>query len=223
MSEVLGGTSVAAQFARRVQPVEQLAGNADQIARACLAMAARFHDGGKLIVFGNGAAATDAQHIAVEFVHPVLVGKPALPAISLTADVATLTAIAGQEGFTAVFAHQLRRLADPTDIALGISVDGQCGNVRRGLEAAGGLGLLTVALAGGDGGAIAAADGIDHLLLSPATEPQVVKEVHVTTYHLLWELVHVFLAHPGVLADPRVREPALALARTAGGSPGGQP
>lgn len=222
MSKVRDGTSVAAQFARRVPPAEELAAGAGQIARAALAMAARFHAGGKLIVFGNGAAATDAQHVAVEFVHPVVVGKPALPALSLTADVATLTAIAGRDGFTAVFAQQLRRLATPSDIAFGISLDGQCANVLRGLQAAGELGLLTVGLVGGGGGAIAATDGVDHLLVSSPTDPRLVKELHVTTYHLLWELVHVFLAHPGVLSDPRLAEP-VGLASTVHDGPGGRP
>ncbi len=119
-------------------------------------MARRFHRGGKLIVFGNGESPTDAQHVSVEFVHPVIVGKRALPAISLTNDIAALTGIARQHGFDEVFAHQLRRLAAPADIALGLSADGGCENVRRGLRVAAELGLLTVALVGGDGGAIAA-------------------------------------------------------------------
>ena len=78
--------------------------------------AVRFHQGGKLVVFGTGAASTDALHVAVEFVHPVIVGKRALPAISLTTDVATLTGIAEAEGIDQVFAHQLRYLSDPADI-----------------------------------------------------------------------------------------------------------
>jgi D-sedoheptulose 7-phosphate isomerase len=136
----------------------------------------------------------------VEFVHPVIVGKRALPAISLTADVATLTGVANRVGLAEVFAHQIRFLAEPADIALGISADGECENVRRGLETARDLGLLTIALTGGDGGAIATTPGLDHVLVARSTDPLVVKEVHVTTYHILWELVHVFFEHPGVLA-----------------------
>ena len=72
-------------------------------------MAVRFHRGGKLMVFGTGGPSADAQHVAVEFVHPVLVGKRALPAISLTTDVATVTGIAEREGVHAIFAHQIDR------------------------------------------------------------------------------------------------------------------
>ena len=192
--------AVAALFERRVAPVHDLAEQAGAVADACHGMALRFHRGGKLVVFGNGGPSTDAQHVAVEFVHPVIVGKRALPAISLTADVATLTGVANRVGLAEVFAHQIRFLAEPADIALGISADGECENVRRGLETARDLGLLTIALTGGDGGAIAATPGLDHVLVARSTDPLVVKEVHVTTYHILWELVHVFFEHPGVLA-----------------------
>jgi D-sedoheptulose 7-phosphate isomerase len=186
-------------FDRRDEPVGALAGDAGAVADACVAMAARFHGGGKLIVFGNGGPSTDAQHVAVEFVHPVIVGKRALPAISLTADVATVTAVASRAGLAEIFAHQLRVLADPADIALGICADGADEGVLRGLAEAARRGLLTVALTGGDGAAMAAA-GIDHVLVARSLDPQVVKEVHVTTYHILWELVHVFLEQPAVLA-----------------------
>ncbi len=190
-------------FARRVAPVRTLAADAEQIARACRDMAARFHCGGKLIVFGNGGPSTDAQHIAVEFVHPVIVGKRALPAISLTNDTATLTGIARADGFEEVFAAQVRLLASPEDIALGISSEGRCANVRRGLVAARERGLLTVGLVGGDGGDIARDAVTDHLIVVRSDDPCVVKEAHVTVYHILWELVHVFLEHPGAL-EPEV-------------------
>ncbi|MEN3534741.1 SIS domain-containing protein [Microbispora sp. ZYX-F-249] len=191
-------------FARRVGPALGLADEADAVARACHAMATRFHGGGRLIVFGNGEAATDAQHISVEFVHPVIVGKRALPSFSLTSDVATITGVAAAAGLEEVFAHQLRRLAAPRDIALGVSPDGRCVNVLRGLEAAHRLGLLTLALTGGDdGGPIGRSPAVDHVLIARSADPRVVKEVHVTTYHILWELVHVFFEQPGVL-DPRV-------------------
>src|SRR5580692_1527993 len=129
-----------------------LTAQADAVAQACHAMAVRFHQGAKLVVFGTGAASTDAQHVAVEFVHPVIVGKRALPAISLTTDVATVTGIAEREGMDAIFSHQLRYLAEPGDIAIGICATGHCGSVAAGLATAGELGLLTVALTGRAGG-----------------------------------------------------------------------
>ena len=190
-------------FAIRQAPIEDLALHAEDVATACHAMARRFHRGGKLVVFGNGGPSTDAQHVAVEFVHPVIVGKRALPAISLTADVATLTGIANRFGMAEVFAHQIHYLCDPPDIALGISSDGDCANVQRGLAMAKELGMLTVAMVGGDGGAIARTPGLDHVLVARSNDPLVVKEVHVTTYHILWELVHVFFEQPGVL-EPSV-------------------
>ena len=186
-------------FERRVPPLYHLAEDAASIAAACHAMAVRFHRGGTLVVFGNGAASTDAQHVAVEFIHPVIVGKRAMPAISLTADVATVTGIAGMEGFDEVFAHQLRQLATPKDIALGISPDGDCANVFRGLVTARELGMLTIGLVGGSGGRIASRQAADHVLVARSDDPRVIKEVHVTTYHVLWELVHVFFEHPGLL------------------------
>ncbi|HKS50013.1 MAG TPA: SIS domain-containing protein [Amycolatopsis sp.] len=191
--------AVAAVFERRTEPIEHLAERAEEVARACHAMAVRFHRGGKLVVFGNGGASTDAQHVAVEFVHPVIVGKRALPAVSLTSDVATLTGVANRRGLVEVFSHQLRFLAEPADIALGLSPDGNCANVARGLEYARERGMLTVALVGGDGGTIAARGAADHVLIAASPDPRVVKEVHVTTYHILWELVHVFFEQPGVL------------------------
>jgi len=194
------GDGALRAFARRSEPMSGLAAQADAVAAACHAMAVRFHRGGKLVVFGTGTASTDAQHVAVEFVHPVIVGKRALPAISLTTDVATVTGIAEREGMDAIFSHQLRYLAAPGDIALGICATGNCGSVQAGLATARELGLLTIALAGGDGGAIAAGPAADHVLLARSDDPRVVKEMHVTVYHLLWELVHVFLEQPGALS-----------------------
>jgi D-sedoheptulose 7-phosphate isomerase len=198
-------TSAVREFDLRVEPGLALVDDAERIARACHAMASRFHRGGKLVVFGNGGGATDAEHIAVEFVHPVIVGKRALPALSLAEDLATVTGVARFEGFGEVFAHQVRYLADPADIALGVSPDGECENVRRGLEQAHSMGLLTIALTGGDGGALARSPVVDHLFVVRSHDPCVVKEVHVTIYHVLWELVHVFFEQPGVLGPAVVR------------------
>jgi len=179
--------------------------DAESVARACYDMAVRFHRGGKLVTFGNGGASADAQHIAVEFVHPVIVGKRALPAISLASDLATLTGVANREGFSQIFAHQLPALASPADIALGVSSDGNCVSVLAGLVEARRMGLLTLALTGGDGGEIGRSSAVDHLFVAASDDPLLVKEVHVTTYHVLWELVHVFFEQPGILGPEMVR------------------
>jgi D-sedoheptulose 7-phosphate isomerase len=190
---------VSALFERRQQPVRDIADQAGKVAAACHDMAIRFHRGGKLVVFGTGGPSTDAQHVAVEFVHPVIVGKRALPAISLTSDAATVTAIAAREGMASIFSYQLRYLADPADIALGISTDGCCASVLAGLQAARELGMLTIALAGAGGGEIAASPAVDHAVVIGSADPRIVKEMHVTAYHILWELVHVFFEQPGLL------------------------
>jgi D-sedoheptulose 7-phosphate isomerase len=194
------GDEAAVAFARRIEPMAGLTAQADAVAQACHAMAVRFHQGGKLVVFGTGAASTDAQHVAVEFVHPVIVGKRALPAISLTTDIATVTGIAEREGMDAIFSHQLRYLAAPGDIALGICATGHCGSVLAGLATAKELGLLTIALTGRAGAVVASSPAADHVLVADSDDPRVVKEIHVTMYHLLWELVHVFLEQPGTLS-----------------------
>jgi D-sedoheptulose 7-phosphate isomerase len=186
-------------FARRESAGLMLAEDSDRVARVCQDMAVRFHHGGKLILFGNGSAGTDAAHIAVEFMHPAIVGKRALPALAVSNDATAITGVATREGFIEIFAHQVRHWAAPGDIALGISPDGRCLDVLRGLDAASAMGLLTIALTGGNSGSIRRNPAIEHVLTVRSTDPAVVKEVHVTTYHVLWELVHVFLEHPGLL------------------------
>ena len=194
-------TRIEQRLLARNQIVESFfARESHRLAEACREMSDRFLRGGRLLAFGQGPYATDAQHVSVEFVHPVIVGKRALPAISLTTDVATVSGIAERDGVAAIFAHQIRFLADPADIALGISAGGDGPSVLAGLETARELGLLTIALTGGNGGLIASSQAVDHLLTAASADPQVVKEMHVTAYHVLWELVHVFFEQPGVLA-----------------------
>ena len=169
-----------------------------KIAHACLAIARRFHQGGRLLACGNGAWATDAGHVAVEFVHPVIVGKRALPALALTNDSATMSGLFASTGPTNQFAHQLRVLARSQDIAMGFSPDGRCMNVVAALDVAKQMGLLTLGLAGGDGGLFREA-ALDFCFVVQARDPLVIQETHETLYHVLWELVHVFFEHEGLL------------------------
>jgi len=161
-------------------------------------MAGRFRAGATLFAFGEGAGATDAQHVAVEFLHPVVVGKPALPALSLANDAATVTALARRVGVDRVFADQLATLAAPGDIALGITGAGESRAVSAGLDEAKRRGLLTVALTGTETGA---GDTLDHVLAVDTSDPLVGKELQVTTYHVLWEVVHLLLDQPGTASD----------------------
>ncbi|HZU66905.1 MAG TPA: SIS domain-containing protein [Ktedonobacteraceae bacterium] len=171
---------------------------AERIAEACWAMARRFHAGGRLLAFGNGAGATDAQHVSVEFVHPVIVGKRALPAIALTNDSATLSGLMAGGDAEMPFVRQLQVLARPQDIAMGFSPGGTCANVVAALRLARQMGLLTVGLAGAGGGQMRQTE-MDFCFLVHSQDAMVIQETHETLYHVLWELVHIFFEHEGLL------------------------
>src|SRR5579859_5748378 len=158
----------------------------EKIAQACWAMARRFHQGGRLLACGNGAQATDAQHVSVEFVHPVIVGKRALPALALTNDSATLSGWLADNNPTRSFAHQLKTLGRPQDIVMGFSPDGNCINVGSALVQAHQLGMLTLGLVGGDGGLMKRSH-LDFCFVVPTDDPMVIQETHEMLYHVLWE------------------------------------
>lgn len=190
---------VAARFAQSISvPEAFFAAEAERLAEACWAMARRFQQGGRLLAFGNGAWATDAQHVAVEFVHPVIVGKRALPALALINDGATLSGLRAGGDPGDALARQLTALARPQDLALGFSPDGRCADVLAALDAGRRMGLLTLGLAGGDGGLFSEA-ALDFCFVVPSVDRLVVQETHETLYHVLWELVHVFFEHEGLL------------------------
>src|SRR5262245_18219711 len=179
-------------FERRAAAGPALIREAPVVASVALAMARRFRGGGRLIVFGAGAASSDAQHVVVEFLHPVVVGKPALAAIGLTSDAATLTDIAARNGWSEVFAHQIRQLGTSADIALGILTEqDHAVVVRCGLEEARAGRLLTVSLHG-----VVVTElpiEADHRIRVAARDVLLAKEFSVALYHALWELVLVFL------------------------------
>src|SRR5262249_60666774 len=170
----VASSAVADALARRREAGLALVECAEAVTATAADMAARFGAGGRLIAFGNGAGSTDAQHIAVEFIHPVIMGKRALPAIALTNDVASLSGIAERAGWDQVFARQIQQLGRPRDIAVGfLSPGGASRNVLRGLLMARELGLLTVALGGK---ADAPTFLVDHVPPVPSPGPQTVKE-----------------------------------------------
>lgn len=188
---------VTARFEQSMTIPEQFfAAEADRIAQACWRMARCFHQGGRLLAFGIGAMATDAQHVSVEFIHPVIVGKRALPALALTNDNATLSSHASNGD--SAFVRQLRVLARPQDIAIGFSLDGRDQEVNAALETARQLGLLTLGLAGGEAEALKKLE-VDFDFIVPSRDPLVIQETHETLYHILWELVHIFFEHEGLL------------------------
>ena len=150
-------------------------------------MAARFSAGGRLFTFGNGGSSTDAAAVAGTFLAGAGGARP-LPALTLTADVAVLTALGNDVGFDVVFARQVAAMGRAGDIALATSTSGGSENVLRALEEARRRGLLTVGLAGYDGGRMAEA-GLDYLFAVPSASVHRIQEAQTTLYHVLWTLV----------------------------------
>jgi D-sedoheptulose 7-phosphate isomerase len=170
---------------------------AEAIERCVGALAERVQAGGCVWVMGNGGSSCDAQHVAVEFMHPIIEKRRALPAQALTVDTATLTAIGNDSDFSRVFASQLELLARPRDVALGISTSGASANVNRALKRARELGLLTIGFAGRDGGRMP--ELCDHCFTVPSWSIHRIQESHTVLLHLLWDLLHVALGEDDVL------------------------
>jgi D-sedoheptulose 7-phosphate isomerase len=150
-----------------------------------------FKNGGKVLIFGNGGSAADAQHLAAEFVNRFQVERPPLAALALTTDTSILTAVANDYDFKQVFAKQVRALGRPGDLAWGISTSGNSPNVVAGLDAARELSMKTLAFSGRDGGPVAAA--ADLALTVPSRNTPRVQEVHITIGHVLCDLVDYLL------------------------------
>ena len=164
----------------------------EQLEACARTMAARFSAGGRLFTFGNGGSSTDAAAVAATFLAGGD-GRRPLPALTLTADVAVLTALGNDVGFDVVFARQVAAMGRPDDIALATSTSGGSENVIRALQEAGRRGLLTVGLAGYDGGRMADA-GLDFLFAVPSSSVHRIQEAQTTLYHVLWALVQEELA-----------------------------
>ncbi|MGC8495151.1 MAG: D-sedoheptulose 7-phosphate isomerase [Syntrophobacteraceae bacterium] len=146
-----------------------------------------FRGGGKLLFFGNGGSAADAQHLATEFVVRFRKDRKALPAIALTTDTSALTAIGNDFGFDCLFERQVEALCTAKDLVIGISTSGKSENVARGLIAAKNLGAATAALLGGDGGRIK--DLVDHALIVPSKVTARIQEVHILIGHILCDYI----------------------------------
>lgn len=172
--------------------------NKETIIAASLDLAKAFHRGRKLLVCGNGGSATDAQHVAVEFMHPITVGRKALPAICLNNDMAMITAVANDVGFDDVFSRQIIALANEGDVLLGISTSGNSENLMHAFATARQLKLVAVGFAGDDGGKMDQMRErglLDYCLTVPTSSIHRIQETHVALYHIMWDLVHEFLQH----------------------------
>jgi D-sedoheptulose 7-phosphate isomerase len=170
---------------------------AERIVACCRAMAAAFGAGGRLFAMGNGGSACDAQHVAVEFMHPIMDKRPPLPAQALSTDAALLTAVGNDTDFSLAFAQQLRLLARRGDIALGISTSGKSANVNRALGAARDAGLLTIGFTGRDGGRMP--DVCDYCFTVPSFSIHRIQETHAVLLHVVWDLVHVIRGEEDVI------------------------
>jgi D-sedoheptulose 7-phosphate isomerase len=167
---------------------EQYAPRIEIVARR---MADALQRGGKLLFFGNGGSAADAQHLAAEFVNRFLCNRAALAAVALTTDSSVLTSIGNDLGFDQVFARQVEALARPGDIVVAISTSGNSPNVLRGVEAARRLGCASVGLTGGSGGLLATV--VDEAFVVPSTETPRIQETHMTVGHALCAVVEEIL------------------------------
>ena len=171
--------------------------HAAQLEACVRALAERFEVGGRLLVMGNGGSACDAQHVAVEFQHPILEKRRALPALALAADAALLTAVGNDADFSQVFVRQIDLRARAEDAVLGLSPSGASATVNRALRRARDCNVLTIGFAGRDGGAMV--DLCQFCFVVPSWSIHRIQETHTLLLHLLWDQVHVALGEPDVL------------------------
>jgi D-sedoheptulose 7-phosphate isomerase len=161
--------------------------HADRIEQVARLIARALRDGHKLLLFGNGGSATDASHLAAEFVGRYHKDRRPLPAIALGADLAALTCIANDYAYDEIFARQVKAHGQKGDIAIAISTSGNSPNVLKGAEAARALGLTTIGWTGGKGGKLAGL--VDHCFIVPSTVTARIQESHITLGHVLCELI----------------------------------
>ncbi len=161
--------------------------NAEALAQAVKTIVEAFKGGHKILLFGNGGSAADAQHIAAEFVNRFLIERPPLPAIALTTDTSVLTSISNDYGYADTFAKQIKALGREGDVALGISTSGTAANVIKAVKVAKDIGLKTIGLTGGNGGDLAKIADLALIVDTPAV-PRI-QEVHITIGHVICEMV----------------------------------
>ena len=167
---------------------------AEQIVATARTLAAVYARGGQLFSMGNGGSSCDAAHIAVEFLHPVTTGRPALSAVNLCADTAMLSAVGNDIGFEHIFVRPLIAQAHAGDGLIGLSTSGNSDNLLAAFAKAKQLDLSTIGLTGMDGGAMATSADLDHCLVVPTDSIHRIQECHLAIYHILWDLVHTLLS-----------------------------
>jgi D-sedoheptulose 7-phosphate isomerase len=199
---VFAGGELSAKIMRQCREAVALkekffSDNAERIIACCSAMAKSFDAGGRLFAMGNGGSSCDAIHLSVEFMHPIIEKRPPLPTISLTTDVAVITAIGNDQDFSLIYSQQLKMLGRPGDMALGISTSGKSANINRALQAAREIGMLTIGFAGRDGGRMPPA--CDFCFIVPSFSIPRIQETHQTLLHIIWDLIHVIRGEEDVI------------------------
>ena len=170
--------------------------NLEALTQAIDAIVAAFKRGNKLLLFGNGGSAADAQHIAAEFTNRFLIERPPLPAIALTTDSSALTAIANDYDYAQVFAKQVQALGKPEDIAIAISTSGNSPNVLAAIEACKKLNVSTIGLTGGSGGKMIGK--VDYMLrVAEGKNSPRIQETHILVGHVICDIVDQKL-FPGI-------------------------
>lgn len=187
--------SVKQKAAHSVSVKQQFfADNAQNIVNAAHAIAVVYLAKGRILSMGNGGSSCDASHFAVEFQHPITAGRPALPAFNLVMDTAMLSAVGNDVGMKHIFVRQLEAHATEHDGLIGFSTSGNSENLLAAFRKAKEIGLVTLGMAGGNGGDMASSGLVDHCLVVDTDSIHRVQEIHVATYHILWDLVHTLLA-----------------------------
>jgi len=169
--------------------------NAEVIVQVVRMIVEAFKSGNKVLLFGNGGSAADAQHMAGEFINRFLIERPPLPAIALTTDTSVLTSISNDYGYVESFSKQVKALGKEGDVAIGISTSGSAANVIKAVKVAREMGIKTVGLSGRDGGELAKA--VDVAIVVDAQVTPRIQEVHITIGHVICEMVdRMLFQHP---------------------------
>jgi D-sedoheptulose 7-phosphate isomerase len=163
-----------------------------RIAEFAMRSAAAIRHGGKLVFFGNGGSAADAQHLAAELVVRLRTERPGLPAIALTTNTSVLTAAGNDYGFERIFSRQMESLVGPHDIVVALSTSGTSPNIVKAIETGRARGAFLVALTGETGGALAGK--VDILLDVPSRDPQRIQEAHITIGHIACSIIEQLVA-----------------------------
>jgi D-sedoheptulose 7-phosphate isomerase len=161
--------------------------NLSRIVAVVEAVTGALKAGNKILLFGNGGSAADAQHLAAEFVNRFVIERPPLPAIALTTDTSIITSIGNDYDFSDIFSKQIRAIGQKGDIAWGMSTSGTSVNVVKAMETAKKIGMVTIGLTGRDGGDVARI--ADYALNVASTSTPRIQEVHITVGHVICEMV----------------------------------